>query len=234
MKLYPVIHINETKTAVDQAEKALNMGADGVYLIDHRNSMNVGLAIAPVFNEIIKNHAHAADKPYVGLNILGLVAANALGVVRRAVQHEVLSDLPSALWIDDVSAGPNPLESKNTMPQLEPVRILGGVAFKYTETATDDPECAANEVQRLEHRTDVVTTSGSATGSPPSVEKIRAMKEATQKPLAIASGVDASNIADYAGIADELLVASSLETASYSGVFVDEKLQTIIEMAHRL
>ncbi len=234
MKLYPVVHINETKTAVEQAEKALGMGADGVYLIDHRNSRSVGRAIAPVFNEIMKNSASSESGPYVGLNILGLVAANALGAVRRAVQHEVLLDFPSALWVDDVAAGPNPLESKSIMPQLAPVRILGGVAFKYTETATDNPEFAANEVRRLEDRTDVVTTSGSATGSPPSVEKIRAMKEATQKPLAIASGVDASNIADYTGIADEVLVASSLETAKYSGLFIDEKLQEIIQIAQSL
>lgn len=38
MKVFPVVHINMSETAVVQAKTALDYGADGVYLIDHKGS----------------------------------------------------------------------------------------------------------------------------------------------------------------------------------------------------
>lgn len=36
MRVYPVVHINTPEVAVEQATLAIELGADGVYLIDHQ------------------------------------------------------------------------------------------------------------------------------------------------------------------------------------------------------
>jgi phosphoribosylanthranilate isomerase len=52
--------------------------------------------------------------------------------------------------------------------------------------------------------------------------------------LAVASGLSIENIDDYAGLIDEVLVASSVETKPYSGVFDTAKLKQFIDKAHSL
>ena len=78
------------------------------------------------------------------------------------------------------------------------------------------------------------TTSGSGTGIPPTVAKLRAMREAAARPIAVASGISSSNIGNYESLVDEILVASSVETAPYSGVFEMAALARTIEAAHGL
>lgn len=115
------------------------------------------------------------------------------------------------------------------------MRILGGVAFKYTRTFTNNPELAAQEVRTLYGATDVVTTSEEGTGTAPPVAKIQKMKIASaDKPLAVASGIKLENIGDYENIVDEVLVASSVETSPYSGIFDRDKLKAFIRKAHNL
>lgn len=112
-------------------------------------------------------------------------------------------------------------------------RILGGIAFKCTSTFTDDAEIARRETTALRGAVDVVTTSGSGTGSPPSVDKIRSMKTAALKPLAVASGLSPVNVVEYEGLIEEVLVASSIETSPYSGVFDRTLLSRMITECHR-
>lgn len=118
-------------------------------------------------------------------------------------------------------------------PELSRIRLLGGAAFKYTSGYTAEAGKAAFQAADLAPYVDVVTTSGEQTGAPPNPDKIRAMKAAVgDRPLAIASGVSVANIDDYRGAADQLLVASSIETAPYSGVFDPLRLQELVEYAH--
>ena len=232
MKVFPVVHINTPETATVQAKSALDFGADGVYLIDHNGSANT------VFDTLDYLRSERPDS-YAGINLLGYSALGAVQKLQKRMDtgaHEV----PSALWIDDIRnyhGYPAELSKqiKGSNPRLHSVKILGGVAFKYTPTFTENPILAAQEVRTLYDATDVITTSGSGTGTPPSVAKIQAMKIASgEKPLAVASGIPLENIDEYDGIVDEVLVASSIETSPYSGVFERGKLKAFIDKAHRL
>lgn len=232
MKVFPVIHINNTERAVHEAEVALDMGADGVYLIDHHGGEPD--TTFEVFNTIDEHRPDA----YVGVNLLGYSSTDVLKTMRDAHQRRELVRIPDGVWIDDVrhSGNMSPrevFEYKQNDSVLRSMRILGGIAFKYTRSYTDDPGKAQDEVGSLESAVDVVTTSGKGTGSAPSASKIRAMHEASTKPIAVASGISLDNIGDYRGFVDEILVASSVETAPYSGVFNQGELRAFIEAAHR-
>lgn len=224
MKIYPVVHINNHEVAARQSLRALEAGADGVYLINHRE-------YSPRYTfEVMESIRQFSPEAFVGINLLGHDTG---GVLDALQDREVL---PSAIWHDDITdsghrAPAEVFELKNS-GRLKGVLLLGGVAFKYTSTYTDNPAEAAREVELLEPVLDVITTSGTGTGQAPSVEKLRAMRAAATKPIAIASGVSAENIGQYQGLADEVLVASSIETEPYSGVFVGAALRKIIDLAH--
>jgi predicted TIM-barrel enzyme len=231
MRVYPVVHINNHESAVDQAELALELGADGVYLIDHK-AVDDQL-LFDVFNDL------DAAKPnsYIGMNLLGLSPLNAMKSIEHAIQSGDLSRTPNGLWADDATRESQPGEVmayKNSHDALHQMRYLGGVAFKYTATFTEDPRLASEQVALLRDRVDVVTTSGMGTGKPPTRAKMAAMKTTVGDTLAVASGISYENIRDYAGLVDETLVASSVETAPYSGIFDRSKLEAFIAAAHDL
>lgn len=231
MRVYPVVHINDRERAVEQAELALELGADGVYLIDHK----------PVDDQLLFDVFSDLDaaKPssYIGVNLLGLTPLNAMTTVEHAVQSGNLSRTPNGLWADDATRESLPGEAmsyKNSHDVLRNMRYLGGVAFKYTPTFTDDPLLAGEQVALLRDRVDVVTASGQGTGIPPSRAKMAAMKTAAGGTLAVASGISHENVGDYVGLVDEALVASSVETRPYSGIFDRPKLEAFITAVHDL
>lgn len=233
MKVFPVVHINTTETAVEQATLAFDSGADGVYLIDHHNKS--GERVLDTLGQLRVERPNS----YIGVNLLGITALDAVRMLQLAAD-EGRSEVPSGLWVDDIRAShgntvERPKTLKDASAQLQATRILGGVAFKYTQTFTENPELAVQEVESLLHAVDVVTTSGRGTGAAPTVAKIRAMKAASgDTPLAVASGVSLENIAEYEGVIDEILVASSIETRPYSGIFNQAALEALVDRAHRL
>ena len=104
---------------------------------------------------------------------------------------------------------------------------FGGVAFKY-QRHVNRLEVVAQVATRF---MDVVTTSGSGTGSAPDREKIFRMKASIDdRPLAIASGISPDNVGDYLDIADCFLVATSLlipGTEDFDKSRVKDLIQTV-------
>lgn len=238
MEVFPVVHINndDVHVAVREGRRALELGVDGLYLIDHFNG-NVNKK--PLLDAYY-NLKSISPEAYIGVNILGLGPHDAMRALARSInKSKGLILPPSGLWIDDMmedgldkSAA---IELRDSNPRLKSIRILGGVAFKYTETYTEDPIMASYWTEWLKDSVDVIVTSGEATGREPSLEKLTAMKEAAaDKPLAVASGISSDNIRKYEGIVDEILVSSSIETYPSSGRFDRQKLEELIEIAHSL
>ncbi|MEI6054321.1 MAG: BtpA/SgcQ family protein [Candidatus Saccharibacteria bacterium] len=244
MKIFPVIHIanSNVELAVHEGEKAFSLGADGVILIDHQNAWR---NTSPLFESVNKLTDNSNER-FVGINILGLSPMKVMYAIDRAIKNgrypyadNMLNNPPSGVWIDDMRddyMSPDfAMETKKFKPSLKQVKILGGVAFKYTNTFTEDPKRAAYEAILIKDSVDVMVTSGAGTGIEPSVEKIRAMKNVIgSKALAIASGISIENIHKYNGIVDQLFVSSSVETIPGSGIFDERRLQELIDEAHRL
>jgi len=234
VNIYPVVHINDPETATAQADIAFSAGADGVYLIDH--SSNPSFAdLFDTFNLVKAAHRDG----FVGINPLGAGDALAsLRVVEAAYHQGQLDFMPDGLWVDSAKAGVNIAgfdrlnAFRQSHPELRGVKLLGGVAFKYTSDYTEAPEAAAAMAIEAAPYLDVITTSGEGTGQPPPVAKIKAMKERSASKIAIASGISIDNVKDYQPYTDEVLVSTSVETEPYSGIFDPGKLRQLIEAAH--
>lgn len=215
--------------ALELSQQALEAGADGVFLIDH---------ISPRVSDILTNaYGYVRNalgrEAFIGVNYLGLSPSDAVAYIAAAQRCELIDALPDALWSDNAVRDVNVLPYKRSLG-LESVRHFGGVAFKYTDSYTDDPWKAGILAGQYASSVDVMTTSGPGTGSAADVRKVRAMKAmiGTQE-LALASGVSLENIEDYRPYVDSILAASSIETYSYSGEFIESKLHDLVQAAHR-
>ncbi len=228
MKLLPVVHMQSPDHALRLSNQAMEAGADGIFVIDHLTSGRpdkLAEAYAAVRGEL-------GSSAFIGLNFLGLTPSESAEYIAAHLGNQ----LPDAFWSDDAvthARTHNILQLKEAL-EIRRVRFFGGVAFKYTRSYTSDPELAAVCAREHIGDVDVMTTSGSATGSPATPEKVAAMKEAIgNTPLALASGVSVDNIASYKGVS-YVLAASSVETGPYSGIYIPSKLHDLVQAAHEV
>lgn len=194
----PVVHHLDDLLTLQQANLALNCGADGVFLIAHGGDNDALIPLA----ETLK-----ATRPdaLVGINLLGLGAREAYHRGLEACLDMVWADAPGitskgaspeAAWlsgdIDHYADGP---------------LFFASVAFKY-QPVENFPGGAAVMAKNMSM---LPTTSGSATGSAPDLEKIRVMCEALQGgALAVASGMTPENVKDYLPYVTHFLVATGV------------------------
>lgn len=220
-EIYPVLHTtSDIAGNVEQAEVAFEQGVDGLFLIDHhtadpRSLIETYDAVRDEFPEF-----------FIGLNMLGYDVSDAL---RKIIIDSKSTFSPDGLW-SDYDEDPKMSKDRNYGRN---VKIFGGIAFKYTPTYTNDPEAAARLAAAAPDWIDVITTSGPKTGQAAPLEKLKAMKAAIPegRELAVASGVDMSNIAEVREVVDKILLASSVEKSD--GVFDKNKLREITEAAHQ-
>lgn len=228
-KVFPVVHVEDAEQALRQVDVAFECGADGVYLIDHNLNTAEWLA------EIVASATAAHPGRFVGVNFLQLHSAmEAFEFLARARAEGVIERYPDGLWMDDaLPCRRETVELRAGDPELAAVSYLGGVAFKYTRTHTEDPAAAAEQARDLAPYVDVVTTSGPGTGSAANPDKVAAMRAAAGgKPVAVASGVGIDNYARYTPVVDQVLVATSVETHPYSGLFDPAKLAALAAAIH--
>ena len=224
--LLPVVHCIDEKQACASVELAFDSDADGVFLIDQGGLDAVTVAaIAGYLREFY------VDK-FIGVNMLAFRPVRALGhVADRGI---------SGLWVDDAGVETR-RGTASTGPVIESVYsererlgwqglYFGGVAFKYRDVV---PPALFGDVARLagSRGVDVVTTSGPATGSPPDVAKVRAMREAIgDHALAIASGVTPENVEGFMPYVDAFLVATGIEREF--GWFDPAKVKALADRIH--
>lgn len=240
MKIFPIVHIenNGVNTAAHEGIRALELGADGIYLTDHYNGAKDTKPLFETYQRVL----YEAPERYVGINIFGLGPADSMrslaGLLNNAKDF-IQPSSPSGLLVDEMRHdGPRKLDAielRNLDPKLQSVRLLGGVAFRHTSTYTDNPTMAAYETEWLKDSVDVVVTSGESSSKQPSIEKLMAMKEATgDKPLAITSELSTENIRQYEWIVDEVLVSRKIETLYGIDTFDRHNLEELVRLAHSL
>jgi predicted TIM-barrel enzyme len=220
MKIYPVIHFLDRKTAWDQAEIIKQCGADGVFLINHFGDDTQVLDIAW---EIKQRYIH--DNFAIGINLLNTMPSVA---ARFAIQNSL-----DMIWADDMGVSSQGITDEgiivSALAQGTPeVKFFASVAFKYQRTETDPVSAAYNAT----NAGFIATTSGAATGSAPDLAKIISMSYGGNSVLAIASGMTPDNISKYAPYLSYVLVATGVSKSDYC---VDEdklKLFIINARAH--
>jgi uncharacterized protein len=205
--LMPVIHVSDAEQAIRNAKISFNNGADGVFLINHDITAP---QLRHIFSAVVRVFS---PKHFIGMNFLDL---DPLQVPDFIARHHAWS--ASAIWLDDPgfaeeerdehkqAAVPN--EVKRRLLRLSYHGLLfGGVAFKYRRRVLD----LAHVTRVMAGIVDIVTTSGSETGKPPSIEKIETMREAaSEMKLAIASGITPENVEPFLDHVDYFLVATGI------------------------
>ncbi len=201
--LLPVIHcVHEAQVRL-AADVAMESGADGVFLIN-QGGMHAH-EVAHVAGQLRE------DVAFVGLNRLGDTVMAVANVSRAKLD---------AVWSDGCDL-PDDQRERAWL-------FFGGVAFKY-QPAVDDVGLAAFEAVR--DGVDVVTTSGPATGSPPTVEKLAAMRAAIgDHALAVASGITPENVEPFLAHVDAFLVVSGIEQSF--GVFDPARVRALAQAVH--
>lgn len=227
--LFIVVHcsVGDNVHALQQVDIAFTNGADGVFLIIHRDH-DPGDLIA--LYEVVRNaHPHA----FIGLNFLCCSADAAM----RFVPHDA-----QALWTDDGVDGKAENHGFDTSV-LNAMRIkkerqwtgllFGAFAFKYSKEMSDSEVSERGPLAAS--LIDVPTTSGPATGDAMTVEKAQSVRHSMgeEAALAAASGVSSENIASFFPYFTCFLVASSLEEPpKYSGRLIPSRVRVLADLVH--
>jgi hypothetical protein len=216
-RILPVIHHENDKLTLAEAKLAFACGADGVFLISHDGR---DAKLVPLAKKLAEKHG--AER--IGLNFL----SSSFG---PAYELAMLLKI-GMIWVDNanldsshVSSIAKAISENNKSRPGAPI-IYAGVSFKY-QAHEPDPAGAAAAAARLGF---IPTTSGSATGHAPDVEKIAAMRQAAGDRLAIASGITPENISQFLPMATDILVATGVSDPD--GRFNESRLRELIEIAH--
>lgn len=198
-RFFPVVHCvcplekQGSGHALRNARIAFENFADGVFLIGHAlNYQSLLMIYEQVRKEFPEN--------WIGVNFLDVAARKDWSLLMQLARR--YPDV-NALWIDNM-----PDTRLDTNARIE---LFGGVAFKYIDPNLRG-EALVAECHRAKRLVDVITTSGSATGSPPDIAKLEEMRSAIgdQTRLALASGVTIENVGEFLPTVDTFLVASSV------------------------
>lgn len=210
----PVVHVENEKQGLRNAETALTRGGHGVWLISH-DHLDARELLGVV--RAVRNRFRAA---WIGVNFLDVGdPADGFALLGAAARGGTAVD---GYWVDNPRiAGANPGESGQD--EIAAARresgwkgaYYAGVAFKEQDQPADIPAA----VRAARPYADVLVTSGPGTGIPATLEKVRSVVGAAAgRPVGLASGVDEKNLAGYAraGVA-RFLVATSLSVTDASG-----------------
>lgn len=183
---YPVIHIQSVQHALENTLIALNCRVDGVFLINMGDTSQDVLkyAVLECYNKFGKHLK-------IGVNWL---CYN----MKMPIAYGELQKMPDLMIWSDVLFPRFKERYSNT--------YYGPYAFKYQP----QPIALAADLKFAENFWDVTTTSGSATGHPPSLQKIQTIAQYSSKPLAIASGISVDNVRQFKPYVRDFLVGTSI------------------------
>ena len=194
----PVIHVQTWEQTLKNVVLAHENGADGVWIISHGEVPD---------SDVLAWQSKLNDEVgiEVGVNLLTLDSYDAI------MQLGNRSNQSMGIWADNAGVNDNDFAVAD---KIQTIRFLvrdglyfGGVAFKYQKHVSDLRAVTAAACQYV----DVITTSGSGTGSAASVEKIATMREAAGNfPIAIASGITPKNVTNYLPYANAFMVSTGI------------------------
>lgn len=187
-ELIPVIHMVNENQVLTNVETCLSCGIEKVFIINHQTTSE----------ELIKC-AKRVKETYPGLWV-------GINMLDKCVEDAILYEFDfDGLWCDQS------IKLEDYKYRKFKGMLFTGLAFKY-QPQPKDIELACKESILT---SDVSTTSGPGTGKSADINKILELrKHLGDHPMAVASGVNSTNIDSYKGVVDYLLVASSVTSAS--------------------
>lgn len=226
--LLPVVHCIHYAQAAAAIYCAIRNGADGVFLIN-QGGMRA--------QEVVMMAADFIGETFVGVNLLEF---------GRAAVYKLPKQSKVSVWTDNAGFEPN-AETKQLDAFRDRLKLdrsprdmgweglyFGGVAFKY-QREVPLGQCGGEAILAARLGVDVVTTSGPATGHPPSAEKVQAMRASLvaacgDHALAIASGITPENVEPFLPYVNAFLVATGIETSF--GEFDPGRVKALADTIH--
>lgn len=195
---YPVIHVETASQALENTKIAFDAGTDGVFIINHSISSETLLHI---HQELLVYFPKSFP---IGVNLLDLTPMETVACLNESIP---MFWTDNAL-IDDSFHQDGAIEVRSALKKSGwQGEYFGGVAFKYQKPVIDVERVAEVAMNFV----DVIVTTGEGTGKAAPVEKVKRMRSYIgKKPLALASGVSAENVASYKDYVDIFLVATSI------------------------
>lgn len=240
-KFYPVVHIINSQQTLANVQLAKDVGADGVFLIDHH-----GRPSEFFLQQVVSSFQD--DSFSVGINYLMGASANAWALsTAKAIGFKMCwSDNAGTDVDNELAQASNILNllgegdhnlykaCGNQVLELQQesgVEFFGGIHFKYQQK----PKCSLSEsLKRAFPYIRYPTLSGAGTGIAADLEHIKEAALAWQEEqgrdsdpytagLAIASGISTDNVNDYLPYIDIFLVASSIMDETRPDEYFDHK-----------
>ncbi len=203
--LFPVIHVETLEQTERNIKVAEDSGVDGVFLINHHGS---GKELLEIALKVVTKY----PETWFGINCLDMTFDEVLD-----------SNFIGNIWTDNALDEDSCLNGKHLCSGL----YFGGIDFKY-QPPVKDMKLACELVIKA---TDVATTSGCKTGKPPTLDKIKQMKEYLgDHPLAIASGITLENVGQFLPYVTCFLVSTGI-SSDFSNLNPD-KVKALSEKIH--
>lgn len=204
----PVNHVVSESQCERNLVVASTAGADGAFLISH-GALNAE-ELSTIYHTM---KTRIPPDMLLGINFLDQSGLAAFGYTRRHATDNTEERSVDALWIDNGINRYDPPRPALINEARQAARfngvLFGGVAFKGHREVDDS--LLPGMCHMAKACMEVVTTSGPQTGSPPNLRKIQTMRTALGKhPLAIASGIDETNVKMFLPYVNYFLVASSI------------------------
>ena len=213
--ILPVVHLQSNEQAIEMTGMARDLGAGGVFLIDHRHEtmydpMVLGSAVFRVLDKF--------PDFWVGVNSLGQDPGGALKLFGATIGVNGVWSDNTLGWTREHAPDRDEWEELQDKGialrdgRQDKAVFFGGLSMKGQGYIQDD-DAAAAFVSRAKPYVDVVTTSGPGTGVSIPMTRFQTIKDVTgqEPPLALASGVDEFNLSYYLEEgADYILVGSSI------------------------
>jgi membrane complex biogenesis BtpA family protein len=206
--------------AEQEAASLSSGGADGIIVENFFDAPfardRVDVACACALTLAVKRVMTVSDLP-VGVNVLRNDGETALAIAAATGAQFIRVNVLSGAMVTDQGI----IESRAREIQLykkqlfarDAVKIFADVMVKHAYPLSaqyDIGQMAKDTVERA--LADAVIVSGVATGSAPDTDELKTVKEAVPNtPVLIGSGSSKENVGDLLGIADGIIVASSLK-----------------------
>ena len=212
-KIIPVIHTVDFKQVTHNIQLCHANGIDDIFLIDHRVT-DTSLEDIKSYIDWIRSNI---PDMRIGANFLQLDTIEALDKSKEFGIDYIWADRS---YIDNKTLNIAEKAYANKGKQL----YFGCVAFKYQRPVKNLKWTCQKACELM----DVITTSGTKTGVPPTLAKIKEMKAYIgDKSLAIASGITPENKEIFTEYVDYFLVASSI--IDKNEMIIESKLKQLIK-----
>lgn len=228
--------------AAEEAALLVSLGFDAVLIENMHDApylmRRVGPEIVAGMSAVAGEVRRAVSCPVgiqilAGVNDAAVAVAHACGLVFVRAEGFVFASVADEGVMPEADAGP--LLRYRRAIGAAGVKVLADIKKKHSSHAiTADVDIAETARAAEFFGADGVIVTGAATGRETSLKDLRAVRDATTLPLLVGSGATEANVGAMLGVADGVIVGSSIKEGGLWSRAIDPRLaRRFVEAARR-